>query len=140
MTFGSRRRAISGARKEVEGEYELLRYCSKLNTQVVGGAERLLKHFIRNNHPKTIISFSSNDISNGDLYKKLGFEKVTESSSYWYIDKNGIRYHRFSFTKDAIVRRGWRKDKNGWTEEDEMLQRGYLKIIDSGQTKWMLNI
>ena len=140
MTFGSRRRAISGAHKEVKGEYELLRYCSKLNTQVVGGAERLLKHFIRDNHPKTIISFSSNDISNGDLYKRLGFEKVAESSSYWYIDKNGIRYHRFSFTKDAIVRRGWRGDKNGWTEEDEMLSRGYMKIIDSGQTKWRLNV
>jgi hypothetical protein len=106
--------------------------------QVVGGAERLMKVFIKEYKPSAIVSFSMNDISNGNLYKRLGFEteyKVT--NSYWYIkEENYTRYHRSTFTKASIVNRGW-KDKvdNSWKEEEVMYEHGYFKICDSGITK-----
>lgn len=122
-------------------EWILHRFCNKIGYNVPGAASRLMKYFISNYDPKQIISFSSNDISDGRLYKKLGFEYInTTKSSYWYI-KQGTheRFHRSSFTKDAIIKRGWKQDKEGWTELEVMTEHGYLQIYDSGQQKWVWN-
>jgi hypothetical protein len=136
MSFGRRNIAMRGDRG-----WELVRFCSSLNTRVVGGAGKLLKHFIINHLPSSIYSFASRDISSGNLYKKLGFMsdgKVT--SSYWYINPITMqRYHRMSFTKDKIVQLGWKPNKEGWTESQVMAEHGFLKICDAGQTKWILN-
>ena len=120
-----------------------MRFCSKLNTRVVGGASKLLNYFIKQYDPKSIVSFSMNDISDGNLYKQLGFEtdgKIT--TSYWYVEP-GIfkRYHRTSFSKREIVKKGF-KDKidNTWTERSAMEEVGYFCIYDSGQLKWELNL
>ena len=43
MTFGRSRMGIG---KKEEG-YELIRFCNKLNTSVIGGASKLLKYFIQ---------------------------------------------------------------------------------------------
>lgn len=141
MTFSRPRVNIGG--KEHKQEWELVRFCNKLNIRVVGGASKLLKYFIKQYNPKSIVSFSMNDISNGDLYKTLGFvtdDKITQS--YWYIDPNTMkRYHRTSFTKQSIVKRGWRKQVDDtWTERQAMEEQGYFCIYDSGQLKWILNL
>ena len=124
-------------------QWELVRFCNKLNTRVIGGASKLLKYFIKTYQPTSIVSFSMNDISDGNLYKMLGFEtdgKITHS--YWYIDPKTLkRYHRSSFTKQSIVKKGWRdKIDNSWTEKQVMEEQGYFCIYDSGQLKWVLNI
>ncbi len=137
MTFGLINRMKS---KKDANKYELLRFCNLKGYQIVGGASKLLNYFIKQYHPLVIESFSSNDISNGSLYANLGFEKGKINESYWYIDHNWKRYHRTSFTKDAIVKRGWKENKDGWTEREVMQEHGYFKISDSGQTKWVLNI
>lgn len=139
MTFSSPRINMGG--KNHKQQWELVRFCNKLNTRVVGGASKLLKYFIKIYHPTSIVSFSMNDISDGNLYKQLGFK--TEgiiTHSYWYIEPGTLkRYHRSSFTKQQIVKRGW-KDKvdNTWTEMEAMEEQGYFKIYDSGQMKWVL--
>lgn len=139
ITFGSKRGCTGGS---AESGWELIRFCNVLNTNVVGAASRLLKYFIKHHEVTSIYSYASCDISQGNLYRLLGFEstqKITES--YWYIDpRTHKRYHRSSFTKDAIVKKGMRKDKNGWTESEVMREFKYIKIYDSGQTKWTLNI
>ena len=140
MTFG-KKRAGMGSRIKENGEYELSRFCTKLNTQVVGGAAKMVKYFIENYNPKSIYSFSSNDISSGELYRKLGFKESGTNQSYWYVYVKGFqRYHRLSFTKDDIVRKGWKPNKIGWTEKEVMFEHGYIQIYDSGQIKWVLKI
>lgn len=142
MTFG-RRNGCCGSSVINRGEIELSRFCNKLNTRVVGGASKMLKYFIKHYNPSIIVSFSANDISNGNLYKQLGFESDYKiNQSYWWI-KNGTceRYHRSNFTKSDIVRLGWKEElDNSWTEEEVMYKKGYFKIVDSGQLKWVLNI
>ena len=55
--------------------YELLRFCSKLNYSIQGGASKILKHFENSIHkPKRIISYADRRWSKGDLYKQLGFK------------------------------------------------------------------
>ena len=132
MAFGKGRKCLNS-----KANYELYRYCCKEGVQVIGGATKLLKYFIKKYKPESIESFSSNDISNGDLYKHLGFEYVSESQSYWYVDKDMNRYHRYKFTKYSLINEGFDPSK---TEFEIMDERGFYRIYDSGQTKWILKI
>lgn len=133
MTFSKRRGCFGG--KGQDNEYELVRYCVAPNTQVIGGASKLLKHFLIQHNPSILVSYSSNDISIGSLYKKMGFDKVSESNSYWYIDKKYQRHHRYVYRKSELVKRGFDKNKS---ESQLTKDLGLLKIWDSGQTKWVL--
>ena len=128
MTFGKGRKCLNSKTK-----YELYRYCCKAGLQVVGGASKLFKYFLKEYNPENIESFSSNDISNGNLYKQLGFERVSDSIGYWYIDDKMNRYHRYKFAKHILVKEGFDKNK---TEFEIMSERGFYRIYDSGQTKW----
>ena len=130
MTFGLKRRCMGG-----KGEWELHRYCNKKGVQVIGGASRLFNHFIKAQKPAFIESFSSNDISDGRLYETLKFDMLKcEYGSYWYIDKNMNRHHRYNFRKDQLVKEGFDASKSEFTIMEE---RGYYRIYDSGQTKWV---
>lgn len=141
MTFGYNRGSISKNTKKSSSEYELLRFCNKLDTHVIGGASKLLQHFIKTFHPSQIISYASCDISDGNLYKTLGFESAEEiTRSYWYIDPESFRrYHRTSFTKTAIVKKGIKESNGSWTEFEAMDEAGYIRIYDAGQMRWVMN-
>lgn len=127
MTFGKGRKCLNS-----KDEWELYRYCCKSGVQVIGGASKLFKYFINNYYPNSIISFSSNDISDGSLYRVLGFEEQSNSIGYWYI-LGSKRFHRYRFRKQDLVKQGYDPNK---TESEIMKERGYLKIYDSGQIKW----
>ena len=134
MVFGHKRRALGN--KDISDDiYELYRYCNKIGWQVMGGASRLFNHFL-DSHPDCMIeSFSSNDISVGDLYRKLGFELVDiQKGSYWYIDREMNRHHRYSYRKDVLVKNGADPSKTEFKITDEM---GLMRIYDSGQQKWI---
>lgn len=133
MTFGKKRSALGN--KNTDG-WELYRFCNKLNTQVIGGASKLFKYFINNYQVNKIESFSSNDISNGLLYNKLGFKMISETFSYWYI-KNKKRYHRYKFRKSELIKMGFDENK---TEFQIMEDNGYHRIYDTGQKKWIYEI
>ena len=132
ITFGKLRKALGHITKE--GSYELLRFCNKLNFNIVGGSSRLLVYFIRKYYPKEIMSYSDNSRSNGDMYRKIGFnlESETVPNYYWVID--GIRKHRFNFRKDRLVKMGYDSSK---TEIEIMNELGYYRIFDSGSKKWI---
>jgi hypothetical protein len=132
MTFGNLRKSLG--QKSKEGSYEMLRFCNKLNTNVVGGASKLFKYFIKNYDVKEIISYSDTSRSQGNLYKILGFLliKDTEPNYYWIID--GKRHHRFNFRKDKLVKEGADPNK---TEIQIMSESGYQRIFDCGNKKWV---
>jgi very-short-patch-repair endonuclease len=133
MTFGELRKNL-GNKKE-EGSYELIRFCTKTNTSVIGGASKLLKHFINKNSPKKIISYCDRRWSNGEFYEKIGFntDHVTKPN-YWYT-KNGFRENRFKYRKDILVKEGYDTNK---TESSIMKDRGFLRIYDCGSYKYTM--
>ena len=132
MTFGSLRKSL-GYNKS-EGSYEMLRFCSKKNTTVVGGASKLLKLLFRDYECDQIISYSDSSRSIGSLYEKLGFvlSHQTEPNYYYIVD--GIRKHRFNFRKDRLVSNGADSSK---TEVEIMRDMGYNRIFDCGSKKWI---
>ena len=130
MTFGKTRKYTGGS-KDL---WELHRYCSKAGVCVVGGASRLFNRFVKKYNVDQVESFSSNDISIGQLYKILGFQQESVSKSYWYIDKQYHRYHRYNFTKYKLIKTG---ADPALSETQIMKSRGYYQIYDTGQTRWI---
>ena len=104
-------------------------------TRVVGGASKMLKFFETNYKPLQIISYSDKRYSIGRVYQKLGFEYVSTSSpNYFYIKSNGVRLHRFKFTKDKLISQG--EDAN-LSERKIMEKNGYFRIYDCGADKFI---
>jgi len=131
MTFGSKRKFMKQSNSD--GVYEMLIFCSKLNTSVVGSAEKLFKYFIKTYNPKEVISCTDRSWSQGELYQKLGFTFLSKTPPDYYYVVNGVRKHRFNFRKDKLIRDGFDPNK---TEHEIMLERKIYRIYDSGSLKF----
>ena len=137
MTFG-KRRITMGMKKSKKGEFELLRFCNKLNTNVLGGASKLFKYFIDNYIPTEITTYADRSHSNGKLYETLGFKFVSKTPpNYNYYDSKCNKYNRFNFRKNLLVKNGYDINKTEFQIMDEL---GYLRVFNSGNLKYHLII
>jgi hypothetical protein len=127
MTFGT-------PRMNKKYEYELLRFCNKLNLSVIGGASKLLTYFKRNYTPKSIISYANKRWSTGNLYELLGFEYSHDTNpNYYYIHKNDnymVLHSRYKFQKHKLNKLQF--FDNNLTEFENMCNNGYRRIYDCG--------
>ncbi len=133
MTFGK-------PRYNKNYEYELLRLCTLSNYKVVGGAERLFKHFVSSYNPESIISYCNNSKFNGDVYKRLGFtlKSFGTPSCHWYnlktkkhITDNLLRQRGFSQLHGDS---NYEKASRGASNRDLMIEEGYVEVYDCGQS------
>lgn len=130
MSFGAAR-----YRKEA---IELHRFATKAGMSVVGGASKLLKHYVtRNSTTSNIVSYSDNRWGNGAFYNSLGFTLISENKpSYFYTDKPGSRrWHRSRFQKHRIIEEF--NASHSQTEEEIMKENGYYRIYDCGSKTWV---
>lgn len=136
----SRRSRFSGSRRVDGEEWVLNRFCNKIFMSIPGAASRLLSFFIKEFSPKRIISFSCNDISDGNLYNILKFKTDDKiNNSYWYVDNNTFkRYHRSLFSKTMLKKKNMYVE--GLTEREIMRRYPYYRICDSGTIKWTLEL
>lgn len=128
MTFGFR---YTNGKKE----YELIRFCNKINLNVIGGASKLFSTFMKLYEDiDRIISYSDISIFNGKMYEKLGFQHVrtSEPNYFWVVD--GIRRHRFNFNKKRLVKLGHDPNK---TEVEILHDMGHYRVYSCGQEKWL---
>ncbi|MEG1363494.1 MAG: hypothetical protein RSC92_03565 [Clostridia bacterium] len=134
MGLGSLR--ISLGQKSKENVYELHRYAVKQNTNIIGGASKLFKYFIRNYEYEEIISYARRDYSKGNLYDKLGFTFVrnTEPNYFWVI--NSKRENRFKYRKSELPKIFKDIDLSK-TEVEIMHEQGYYRIWDCGNKKYI---
>ena len=130
MTFGKRN---SGK----QTHYELIRFCNKLNTVVVGAASKLLKYFL-NTHPDIYNIKTFADLrfyKDTGFYNKLGFTFThTSQPNYFYVKPNEgcmNHYSRLQFQKHKLSKLLSNFNIN-LTEEQNMINNGYLKIYDCG--------
>ena len=88
---------------------ELLRSCSALDIDVVGGFSKLLKAsetYIQENLPDVSVLTTVADLmlSDGEIYTKCGFTlHHTSKPSYYYIYKNQ-KYNRYRFRKSSLLK------------------------------------
>jgi hypothetical protein len=135
MSFGGLRKSLGS--KSIEGHWEMLRFCNKLNTKVIGAASKLFSYFINNYKPKEIVSFSDKRYFSGELYQKLNFQFIKETKpNYYYISDYLKRENRFKYRKDILVKEGFDGTKTEW---EIMSERGFDRLWDCGNKKWVWN-
>lgn len=139
MTFGKPRVNMKASN---QCEWELIRFCNKLNTSVIGAASKLFKHFLLLyvNSGEQILSYSDRAHTSGGLYNILGFDFISFSDpGYVWVDiKNDRAYNRFNFQKDKI--KDFLKDEDidiSSTESQICLNHNLVKVFDSGTAVWI---
>ena len=126
MTFGKSRHFIGSGKYE----WELLRFCNKLDTTVIGGASKLFSYFIRNYKPTSIVSYSDRRWSEGNMYNKLGFTFSHYSKpNYFYVIDN-VRKNRFNFRKKILVEKY--NCPLEMSERDFCKEKKWYRIYDCG--------
>lgn len=133
MTFGK-------PRYNKKYEYELLRLCTKDEYKVVGGAEKLFKFFVNKYKPSSIVSYCDNSKFTGEVYIRLGMELKSygKPTKHWYNVRTGRH-----FTDNLVRQRGYSQLHNdklhtkGESNDQLMLEAGYLEIYDCGQSTYI---
>jgi transcription initiation factor IIE alpha subunit len=113
-------------------EYELVRFCSAINKSVVGAGSKLLRYFELKYQPSSIISYANRRWSQGNVYKKLGFEFVRNSEpNYFYFKTSKEFFSRNAFQKHKLRKKLAIYDER-LSEAENMSNNGYRRIWDSG--------
>lgn len=97
FTHGSISKGIKTQDKLV---WELNRFCTNYNYNVIGIASKMLTYFKRNYEWKEIFSYADRRWSIGNLYEKLGFEFVKNTGINYWIIISGMRKHRFNIQEN----------------------------------------
>ena len=116
-------------------EWELSRFCSKANTNVIGGASKLFKYFVDNYNPQSIISYSNIAHTKGKLYETLGFtfDSISDPNYVWC--NHGNILTRYDCQKHKLLKQGY----EGNSETEIMHNNGYYRIFDCGNKVWVWN-
>ncbi len=108
--------------KKNKSGFELQRYGILLGHTIVGGAEKLWSHFIKNHNPQIVITYADISLFTGKVYQKLGFQKIRRNRpNYMFVDGD----HR-------IPKQSIRKLKQGYVRQNDP----YPRIYNCGIDKW----
>lgn len=126
MTFGK-------SRFYRNAQYELLRYCSC--ETIVGGASKLFNGFIKEQNPKSIITYSDMSKGTGNLYSKLGFLfKGYAALNGIYAPERPTGEH----LKTQEASREFRKHKGEFkTCKEYFNHKRWYRINDAGSKIWV---
>ena len=112
-----------------QNRIELGRFCSKLNTNVIGSFSKLLK----NSGYTEVYSFGNRRWTNSlnNVYEHNGFDFLRKTQPNYFYTKNGNIFSRINFQKHKL------KDKletfnSELSEFENMFNNGYSIIFDSG--------
>lgn len=131
MTFGK-------PRFNKEYQWELHRLAYKNGVIVVGGADKLFKHFIKENNPSSIISYCDISKFDGHVYPRLEFKAtlsdITEPNYMWVDSHTNIALPRYKTMKHKLLAAGL--GTPDMTENDIMESLGYTKVYDCGNLRF----
>lgn len=118
-------------------EYEMSRFCSKLNVKVVGAASRLFTNFIRRFQPRSIVSYSDRRFFSGETYTTIGmrFAEYT-TPAYFYVKDGSIVGTRITFQKHKLKNILPTFDPS-LSEWENMKLAGFDRIWDCGHGKYI---
>jgi len=118
-----------------ENHIVLNRLCFKDGINIPGGASRLFKHlkqWAKQEGHASIISWSDNCWTDGNIYKVLNFELEAElNQDYFYWDSINNQYKSKQSQKKSST-----KCPENLTEREWGIQRGLYRIWDRGKKRW----
>jgi hypothetical protein len=113
-------------------QFELIRYCTKVNYDVVDSFSKLWNFFVNTYNPKQVITFVDRRYSNGDVFKHHNFTQI---------DITSPKYHYFKNDCVLVDVDEFKKNKfeclptfdTSLTEWENMQLNGYDRIWDCGE-------
>lgn len=117
--------------RQSKHDWELVRMASDPRVRVHGIWSKLLKKFVNENNPKSVVSFSDNRLFSGESYLKLGFELDGGIPPDYYWCKGQHRWHKSGLRKTSDEK------KTGMTEFDLRTKQGYFRVWDIGKKRWV---
>jgi phage FluMu protein Com len=131
MTFGA-------SRFNKNFDFELVRFCCKNYSSVIGGASKLLNYF-RKRYKGSIVTYADKRHSEGGMYRKIGFtlDGETKPSFMYFNIKNNKLYNRMKFQKKKLKEMPFYDEK--LTEYEIMQLNGFDRIWDAGQYRFILS-
>ena len=133
MTFGK-------PRFDNNYQYEVIRMCIKDNISIVGGTQKMFKHFIKVYDPNNVITYVNIAKFTGNSYTKMGFkplEAPITSPNYVWVDSHNNILKRYMTMKSKIVEKGLGTVNE--TEDEIMTKNNFLKVYDCGNLKLVYN-
>jgi hypothetical protein len=129
MTFSKRK--IFG-----NTDWELVRFSTLYN--IVGGASKLFKYFVRNYNPNRVITYSDIRWGDGNVYLKMGFHNIGQTSPGYYYLTGLQRVNRIKYQKHKLkhILKEFDPELSEWYN---MQLNGYDRIWDCGHYKYEWN-
>ena len=112
-------------------EWEIVRFCSKINYQVVGGFSKLYKFFVDQYNPNTVMTYADAKFGEGKVYSGCGFTFTHKADSNYFYIVDGYRLSRQKYQKHNLITLLETFDPN-ITEWQNMVANGYDRIWDCG--------
>lgn len=115
--------------------FELLRFCNKLDTTVVGGFSKLLQHFIKMQNPDDVMTYVDGDWSDAQSFLALGFEisEKMPAIEFWLNAKTGEREYPHLVLKEHDL--SVSEIENEMDKTSFMEKFSYKKVYNSGSYK-----
>lgn len=134
MTFMRTRKILN--KNGNPNEYELVRFCNKLNTSVIGGASKLFKTFLKEENPNMVLSYCDLSWGTGKLYENLCFKYEGDTKPNYFYVINGKKENRINYQKHKLIKRGYDPTL---TEKQIMNNLGYPRIYNCGNGRYLYN-
>ena len=139
MTFGKLR-----LKKQLDGHYELHRYCVKSGYTIIGGANKLFRAFIKEYSPQNILSYSDNDYFDGNIYPRLGFKYIKQAEPNYYWFKSLDKWYKREQCQVQKLKKKYPQyyqqaiDNHANSIENYVMTEciGAKKVYRSGNTRW----
>jgi very-short-patch-repair endonuclease len=125
MTFGK-------PRFDKNHEWEIIRFATKLNTTVVGGASKLFKAFVKSYSPESVVTYADRRYSEGGVYSVLGFTFSHNSKPSYFYAKGTANISRYAAQKHKLPNLLGDKFDATKSESENMLANGFCKVYDCG--------
>lgn len=129
--------AFGKPRYRKDAEWEVIRLASEINTSVVGSFQKLLKTF-RMAHTGSIITYADRRISDGNVYRRTGFELIGETDpGYVWTDGDKV-FSRYQTMRNNLPKILGDRFDSSKTEEANMFASGFKKYHNCGNLVFRL--
>lgn len=138
QTFGK-------SRFDKSAEWEAIRLATKFGVAIIGGVSKGYTRFVKDNDPKSVVSYVDYDRSNGGTDEATGFKLVrkTGPSAFWYkpdgvIGRRAVKddsLHKLGIDKVLHMPYDAFPDYDGTFENSNtglMFREGYVRVCTAG--------
>jgi hypothetical protein len=114
---------------------ELVRFASIQGVNVVGGLGKILEHFVQEHQPDDIMTYTDREWSTGEVYEKLGFEKVEQTPPliFWVHPQEMVRYQTHRLPKQLLDECA----EMNLELDNYLLFKGFCRILNRGNNKFL---